>query len=349
MNEYESDIDPYDGYAEQFEQRHSDRQARRKRRPQARREPKRTAPELIEDVAEAIGLEGGFQTTYTPSLHEAAWLLESLREFYQQELISDVEALVKGGKEANVYRCTAHPATGEKWLAVKVYRPRKFRNLRNDHRYRLGRTALMPDGRPMKATDVRLQKAIEGKTRYGREVAHISWLMHEYSALGLLYEAGADVPKPYAASENAILMTYVGDGQMAAPALNEIDLETAEARRLFRRVIDNIALMLAYGRVHGDLSAYNILYWDGDVTLIDFPQMVYSKVSRESRHPINSTANPDAYDILDRDITRVCDYFGRMGVVADAEGILLDLWAQHDAGQQERLLADASRWQEAAG
>ena len=345
MNEYDIDIDPYDGYAEQFEQHHSDRQARRKRRTQAR-QPTKTQPDLIEDVAETIGLEGGFQTTYTPSQHETGWLLQSLREFYQQELISDVEALIKGGKEANVYRCAAHPATGETWLAVKVYRPRMFRNLRNDHRYRRGRTMLMPDGRPMKATDARLQRAVEGKTRYGREVAHISWLMHEFKALKLLHEAGADVPRPFAASENAILMGYVGDGRMAAPALNEIDLDRAEASRLFQRVLDNIILMLDYGRVHGDLSAYNMLYWEGAVTLIDFPQMVNSKITRFSRHPVNSSVNPEAYDILARDITRVCEYFARQGVTADAQRIAHDLWLRHDDGRQERLLADASRWQE---
>ena len=73
----------------------------------------------------------------------------------EQGLITDVVAIVKGGKEASVYRCQAHPATGMKWLAAKVYRPRKFRNLRNDKMYRQGRAVLSADGSNLKNSDLR--------------------------------------------------------------------------------------------------------------------------------------------------------------------------------------------------
>ena len=76
---------------------------------------------------------------YVPARFEAAWLRASIASFYEEEWISDVLASVKGGKEANVYRCQAHPNTGEQLLAAKVYRPRQFRNLRNDKAYRDGR------------------------------------------------------------------------------------------------------------------------------------------------------------------------------------------------------------------
>ena len=62
------------------------------------------------ELADAEGYEGGFNTTYQPSRHEEGWLLESLRSFYDREMITDVLAQVKGGKEANVYACTASPA-----------------------------------------------------------------------------------------------------------------------------------------------------------------------------------------------------------------------------------------------
>ncbi len=345
MNHTSNDIDPYESYEEQFNPLHVDRQARRKRRPKVRRQAKKTVSEAVEETAETIGLEGGFSTSYTPSKHESAWLMQSLREFYQQELISDVQALIKGGKEANVYRCAAHPATGETWLAAKVYRPRMFRNLRNDHRYRQGRTTLTPNGRPVKARDKRLKKAMAGRTAYGRQLAHISWLMHEYSTLELLYEAGGDVPKPFAAGDNAILMGYVGDGGSAAPALNEIDLAPEEAQSLLSRVIENVALMLSYGRVHGDLSAYNILYWAGEITLIDFPQVVNSTTSRQTAHPLDSSPNPDAYDILARDITRVGDYFGRQGARVNTRKLIDSLWSRHVSDNSRQRLADASRWE----
>ena len=145
--------------------------------------------------------------------------------FNQQELISDVVAQVKGGKEASVYRCLAHPALGVEWVAAKVYRPRMFRSLSNDKLYRQGRVTLKANGRPVKATDTRMMRAMGKKTTFGQQVAHTSWLMYEYTTMELLYELGASVPKPIATNENAILMEYIGDEQMAAPPLSQIRLE----------------------------------------------------------------------------------------------------------------------------
>ena len=57
-----------------------------------------------------------------------------------------------------------------------------------------------------------------------------------------------------------------------------------------------------------------ILYWDGDITLIDFPQVV---------SPGN---NRSAYQIFLRDVTRVCEYFIKFGVRANPRKIATDLW-----------------------
>ena len=46
---------------------------------------------------------------------------------------------------------------------------------------------------------------------------------------------------------------------------------TVLAHDLFTRVMRNAELWLAYNVVHGDLSAFNILCWEGNVTIIDFP------------------------------------------------------------------------------
>ena len=49
-------------------------------------------------MADAEDLEAGFQTTNRPARFEEGWLLNSLRTFYEQGLITDVLAQVKGGK-----------------------------------------------------------------------------------------------------------------------------------------------------------------------------------------------------------------------------------------------------------
>ncbi len=345
MNTHDEIFDEYEDYEDLFDPLRVDRRARRKRRADPKYKKKYTDKEMIMESADTVGLEAGLNISYKPAKHEAQWLYYSLRPFFDQELISDVEAIVKGGKEANVYRCTAHPATGEKWLAAKVYRPRIFRNLRNDHLYRRGRMALDMNGRPFKANDKRLIRAMSKRSNLGQQMMHTSWLMYEYTTLELLYDAGAAVPKPFANAQNGILMAYVGDGNGAAPALNEINLDKEEVWPLFRDVLANIRLMLDYGRVHADLSAYNILYWQGAITLIDFPQVVNSRVSKDT-HIVGARVNPDAAPILERDIRRVCEYFTGQGVRCDAQALFAEMWSQYVREDPEGRLAEASRWEE---
>lgn len=260
-----------------------------------------------------------FILTYQPSRHERVWLLDSLRPFYEQGLITDVQALVKGGKEASVYRCAAAPVLGIPFIAAKVYRPRQFRNLRNDSLYRNGRPVLTAEGRQVKNSDTRIMRALGKKSEFGMAVQHTSWLMYEYTTLENLLQKGADVPKPYASAENALLMEYVGDGEQPAPTLIEVKLGPEEAKPVFNEVMRNIEVMLQNDLVHGDLSAYNILYWEGEVTLIDFPQVTLRR------------SNPEAYTIFERDVTRVCEYFARQGIaVGDPSERATRLWKQYE-------------------
>jgi len=312
--------DPFEIYADyeaQFDPMRLDRQAHRKRNAQAEHLPKKQEEDIISDITDAVALEGGFETSYTPSKYERGWLLSSIRSFYDRMLITDIEALVKGGKEACVYRCRAHPITGKELVAAKVYRPRMFRNLRNDKLYREGREILTLSGTRVNEGDRRIMKAIGKKSDFGAQVQHTSWLMHEYTCLERLWRAGAKVPEPLACTSNAILMSYHGDRNGAAPQLNTVALEPSEASLLFRQVLDNVAMMLEHDLIHGDLSAYNILYWDGSITIIDFPQI------------INCFDNPYAHRILARDIRRVCDHFGRQGVPTDADALLDEYWGRY--------------------
>jgi RIO kinase 1 len=311
-------IDRYEYYEALFDPLWTGTQAGRVRardsRSALRRSDRQIVAELTDDMAD---LELGFRTTYRPSRYEEGWLFSSLRAFYDEGLITDVISLVKGGKEASVYCCQAHPATGHGLLAAKVYRPRMFRNLRNDKMYRQGREVLTADGRPAGKQAGTIARAIRNKTPYGRVARHTSWLMHEYTALDTLYRAGAAVPRPISSSPNAVLMSYHGDAHEAAPTLNRIRFDRDEAERLLGQVLENVDLMLGLDLVHGDLSAYNILYWEGKMTIIDLPQVV------------NLRANPKARTILQRDIQRTCQYFALQGVECDADATMDELWSRH--------------------
>jgi RIO kinase 1 len=325
-------FDEYELYEERFDPLKNDRQARRSRKPRVRPAPRKGQAEIAAEMSDEIAseLDGGFRTTYQPSRYEATWLLQSLRPFYDQALITDVLALVKGGKEASVYRCRAHPSTGLALLAAKVYRPRKFRILSNDVVYREGRAVLDEDGHEIKASDERVMRALRRKTGFGLRVAHTSWVMHEFTTLQHLYDQGGAVPQPILAAENALLMGYQGDEDVAAPTLHEINLERAEAERLFDEVMRSVELLLELGWIHGDLSAYNILYWQGQIALIDFPQVV------------SSHGNDQAHAILERDIVRVCDYFARQGVIRSPAKITKRLWQHYAETSIRDRIADAS-------
>jgi RIO kinase 1 len=293
---------------------------RSQHRHRDRQKTKPKAHERAEDLEQAVlDMDDGIETwipTYAKSLdplhHERQWVINAVAHFYQENIITDVTRRVKGGKEANVYACTAHPASGVAQIAAKLYRERMLRSLKNDAVYKVGRIIRDREGKQVRNS--RERRAIINKSGYGQEIDFMMWVGTEFRTQTVLYEAGADVPKPVAQHGHSILMEFIGDENGAAPALNEVALARNEAKPLFRRVLDNVALLLDHHLIHGDLSAYNILYWEGDIWLIDFPQAVEAR------------SNPHAFDILQRDITRVCEYFARRGVDSDPQQIALDLW-----------------------
>jgi RIO kinase 1 len=204
-----------------------------------------------------------------------------------------------------------------------------FRNLRNDARYRQGRAVIGTDG---KATFSRRETlAVKKNTRFGQELRHVSWLEAEYQTMELLYAAGADVPKPLGHSSNVVLMEYIGAENTAAPTLNQVTLKAAEAREMFERLVSNLATMLACHRVHADLSAYNILYWEGQFKIIDFPQAV------------DPRRNPDAPALFARDVERLCQYFARYHVAQNAYTLASDLWSE---AEQSNALENAHNFDE---
>ena len=69
-------------------------------------------------------------------------------------------------------------------------------------------------------------------------------------------------------------MEYLGEELSPAATLHEVTLAAGEAGPIYQRLMRNVELILACGRVHGDLSAYSVLTWDGEFWLFDFPQAV---------------------------------------------------------------------------
>jgi RIO kinase 1 len=225
------------------------------------------------------------------------------REFSSH--VAEVVGRINDGKEATVYRCRTTPAFGDaEYLAAKMYRARKFRAFANESAYT----------NPGRMRDRRLAKAMKQRSRRGLDAAHHDWIDREWAALTALHEAGASVPTPYLHCPDGILMEYLGIDDVRAPSLAEARLSREEAERALPLVLRDVEILLDCGLVHGDLSAYNVLYHEGRPRLIDLPQAMR----------IEDAA--DGWTLFLRDVTNVCDHFSRRGVAVDGLDVAMDLW-----------------------
>jgi RIO kinase 1 len=230
----------------------------------------------------------------------------TLDSFFADGLITEILHTVKSGKEATVYCCRAHPTQKVPYLAAKVYRSRDNRGFKNDSIYQEGRYV----------GDQRIKRAMKNKSDIGREAQFSLWVAHEFEMLQRLYQAGSAIPRPIARNSQAILMEYLGEQDAPAPALYTVTLTPNEVYPVFEVLMDNIQLWLQLNVIHGDLSPYNVLFWHGKPTVIDFPQAVDPRF------------NSHAYTLLARDIDNICKYVARYGLQRDSQQLTNRLWQQ---------------------
>jgi RIO kinase 1 len=220
----------------------------------------------------------------------------SLEPLFADGLITEVLGLVRKGKEANVYCCRGSRWSGREYVAAKVYRSLEQRG------FQLPGSA---------------KRALANKSRQGRLVQAGVWIHSEFETLQLLHAAGANVPEPISCTGSAILMEFIGDGAEAAPMLARVAMGADEARNCLRQILDNVTLWLRCDRIHGDLSVYNVLYRDGGIVVIDFPQAVDPRFNHNARH------------LLERDLENVCGHFARAGLHPDARRIASEMWNRY--------------------
>lgn len=146
-------------------------------------------------------------------------------------------------------------------------------------------------------SEASLRKAVRQKTKVGKNLQARLWTKREFYLLKKLREQGAIVPQALDYTSNAILMEYLGAETSPAPRLIDVRLDPAIIARVQVQIEQSIKLFLDDGIVHGDLSAYNILWWDGKPWIIDFPQAA------------DIRRNPNWRELYDRDIRNVRDYF----------------------------------------
>lgn len=229
---------------------------------------------------------------------------------------------LKSGKESEVHLLT-RTARGRTWaLAEKRFIALERRLFRNTYQY----VGLWGQGNSVES------RAMRKNTRFGQEVRHRRWIANEWENLVHLYDAGVTVPPPVELGEDGYIMAFIGDGDVAAPRLESVDLDRRTAERLWYDLLGEIARMLDAERVHGDLSAYNVLWWRERAVLIDFSQTV------------EIVAHPSARDLLVRDVTSLAGHFRRCGVPIDVDATLERLGANGHLFAAQRLRIPPQRY-----
>lgn len=311
-------IDPDDDDAPAYGTRQKEHKRRKAiaREGQAKRsfEANPDVQRWLHEAQEDEGAKEPFQPGALVGRRDGEWVLSSLTHFYEQDLIADVLREVKSGKEATVFCCTAGPASSNELLAAKIYRPRMFRSLSNDAVYREGRVVRNEAGRNVRATSKGVPSRGSAK---GRAFQVSSWIGYEYAAQELAYGLGVRTPRPYSQTGNGLLMEYLGDAESVAPRLCEIEVDRGEAQDLLDGLLQDIERLLTGHRIHGDLSVYNILAWDGEPYIIDFAQAVDPRQGDDSRA------------LLARDVQRVVSALAPFGARADARGVAERLWWEY--------------------
>jgi RIO kinase 1 len=232
---------------------------------------------------------------------------QRLQPLIDAYLIDAVVGQLKSGKEAEVYVVTSR---GE-YRCAKVYKEAQNRSFKQASQYTEGR----------KAKSSRQARAMNKKSRYGREEMESEWQNTEVEALAMLATAGVRVPKVYNFHEGVVLLEMIVDSTgHAAPRLNDVTMSAEDARKHHETLIGEAVKMLCAGYIHGDLSEFNVLLSERGPVIIDLPQA------------IQSTSN-NAFRLFERDINNLAAYFARFAPEIKKTDYAHEIWKLYESGK----------------
>ncbi|KAK9104150.1 hypothetical protein Scep_020994 [Stephania cephalantha] len=196
-------------------------------------------------------------------------------------VFNDINGCISTGKEANVYHATK--SDGQE-LAIKIYKTSilvfkdRDRYVQGDYRFRHGYCKHNP------------RKMVK------------TWAEKEMRNLLRLKAAGIRCPTPLLLRLHVLVMEFIGKAGWAAPRLKDAALSQDKLREGYVEMIMTMRRLYQKCKlVHGDLSEYNILYFEGHLYIIDVSQSV-------------DLDHPHALDFLREDCLHVSDFFKKHGI-----------------------------------
>jgi RIO kinase 1 len=196
--------------------------------------------------------------------------LLALYKLVHKKWLSVIGGSISTGKEANVFYGERDGAP----IAIKIYRIRT-------------------------ANFTTMSSYVTGDRRFShvkkaKKDLIFAWTRKEFSNLVRARDAGIAVPEPLVWDRNILIMSFIGEGEVAYPQLRNVTMEDPAA--VYETITSTIDILYKKAElVHADLSEFNILYGDHPY-FIDMGQ----SVTRD---------HPRALQFLMRDIRNVNRYF----------------------------------------
>jgi RIO kinase 1 len=222
-------------------------------------------------------------------------------------VIDEVVRPLMSGKEAQVFLVSA----GGELRVAKVYKESTERSFQNRADYTEGR----------RTRNTRDQRAMDKRSRFGRDKVEAAWRTAEVDAIYRLTAAGVRVPHPFDYVEGVLVMELISDDSgNPAPRLCDVSFTSDEADAIFSQLIGDVVRMLCAGLVHGDLSDFNVLMGRDGPVLIDFPQA------------IDPAHNRNARKLLVRDVDNLTRFLGRFAPHLTGRPFGAEMWDLYERG-----------------
>ncbi len=210
--------------------------------------------------------------------------LTTISRLITQGQFESIDYPISTGKEGGVFRATLPGG----FRAVKVYR--------------IGNTIFK------RLPPAVLEDLIREAGAHQRARLVFAWARREHTILRKLAAAQVRCPEPYGYLRNVLVMEFIGTDGVPAATLQEMVVE--DPGGLYEELVEQIRRMVHNAElVHGDLSPYNLLLWEGKPVFIDVGQSIPS-------------AHPEASGLLARDVATLAKFFGRWGVDTSPEAML---------------------------
>lgn len=192
----------------------------------------------------------------------------ALRSFVSRGVITSVGNQIGVGKESDIFE--AQDEDGNE-VVIKIHR--------------LGRTSF---------------RAVRKNRDYLKGKSKAGWLymsrlaaVKEFAFMKALYSRGFPTPIPYDQNRHVVVMSKVSGSPMSQVKAGKLQ----GPEEIFKICLAILKRLAEHGLVHCDFNEFNLMVDDkGNVTLIDFPQMV-------------STSHPNASELFLRDINCLIKFF----------------------------------------